>query len=103
MTDRDYLRGQPRWKVTDQDKQMSAAMRERWLAELGRALEEARELAAQLSQSPALANESAQIALWVDQAIGQVDWLRRGRPVAITDILGPKWLELSPDRTDREP
>jgi hypothetical protein len=91
----------PEVKVTNLDRESSAAKRERWLAELSLALDEARELAAELSQSPGLANESAQIAQWVDHAITRVASLRRGQPVAIADILGPKWFGLSPDRADR--
>lgn len=82
------------------DKQISAIMRARWLAELGRALEEARRLAPELSQSPPFANESAAIAVRVEEAISQVDGLRRARPIVIADILGPKWLGYSADRSD---
>ncbi len=76
-------------------------MRERWLADLGRALEEARALAAELRQAPGIAPESAQIAQSIDQAISRVASLRRGQPVAIADILGSKWFGLPHDRVDR--
>jgi hypothetical protein len=67
---------------------------------LGRALEEARRLGAELSRCPTFARESAQITQSVDQAIAHLDWLRRGRRIAIAEILGPTWLGLTPDRDD---
>lgn len=84
----------------DHGNHIGALMRARWLAELGQALEEARRLVPELSQSPRFANESAAIAVRVEEAISHVDRLRRGRPIAIADILGPKWLGQSSDRAD---
>jgi hypothetical protein len=82
----------------DQRKVNNAAARARWLAEVGEALAEARKLANELSRTPSLASEGQAAAQSIASAIRLLDGLRRGRPAAIAEILGPKWLELPRER-----
>ena len=80
---------------------MNAATRARWLAELNQALDDARRIAVQLSQTPLLARDAAALGTRIELAIQQVNGMRRRRPVAIRRIVGPKWLGSPYDCVDR--
>ncbi len=75
------------------DESDAAAMRARWLAEVGVALDEAQRLTARLAQSSLSTSSAMLLCLRIKAARAEVEALQRGRAA-------PEWSKAAPGRRD---
>jgi hypothetical protein len=78
-------------RVNEAPKDLSAAERSRWLAELSAALEEADQLAARLGLARMHSREAMELLMRLAAARAQAQALRLGRPDDRSGDTGPKW------------